>query len=127
LEQNNTFKVSILTWRTLHKMIPTKDNLAYRGVVHSSFLLCSGGCGKEESINHLFLECDFLGSIWNFVLHWLWISYVLPVDVCMHEIWWFSSVLERYSSLFSGVLVVSSLSNLKVEKLTYLFLQRIVS
>lgn len=67
----------------MDKRISTKQNLAYRGIVHSGSL-CYGGCEKEKSINHLFLEYDFFGSIWTDILHWLVISYVLPADICTH-------------------------------------------
>ena len=30
-----------------------------------------GGCGMEENVNHLFLGCDYLGSIWHIVRLWL--------------------------------------------------------
>jgi len=41
-------------------MIPTKDNLFRRWVALQGTSICVGGCSKEESINHLFLRCNFL-------------------------------------------------------------------
>ena len=35
-------------------------------------------------INHLFLKCNFFGSIWHLVQHWLGISIVVPSDIGCH-------------------------------------------
>jgi len=50
-------KVLLLAWRLLKNRLLIKDNLARRGVLHLRSMLCSGGCGMEESVNHLFLNC----------------------------------------------------------------------
>ena len=55
-------KVSLLAWRTLNKRILTKDNLTRRGVISSNSMLCSRRCGREEYINHIFVECISLAA-----------------------------------------------------------------
>lgn len=47
-------------------------------------MLCSGGCMKEKSVNRVFLDCDFLGSIWSSVFQWLGIFTVLLYGIGMH-------------------------------------------
>lgn len=79
-------KVSLLAWRTINKRIPTKDNLICHGVVPSGSLLCLGGCGKEEIVNNVFLNCNFFGSICASIMQWLGISCVQPVDGCLHTL-----------------------------------------
>ncbi|AES78928.1 transmembrane protein, putative [Medicago truncatula] len=59
-------------------LLPTKDNLACCGNFQADSLLCSCGCGMEESDNHLFLHCHFYGNVWYSILHSLGISTVLP-------------------------------------------------
>ena len=73
-------KVLLLSWRTLNKRILPKDNLVRCLVVPSGFLWCVGGCMK----GHLFLDSDFFGGLWHYVLCWLRICFVHPIVVCMH-------------------------------------------
>jgi hypothetical protein len=55
-------KVSLFAWKSLNKMIPTKNV-------------------EKRNLNHLFLICAFFGSIWHCILRWLGIHNVLPNDV----------------------------------------------
>jgi len=55
-----------------------------RGVILSDYALCSSGCGKEETINHLFLVCKFFGSIWRLLRRWLGISTVISSYMGCH-------------------------------------------
>jgi len=52
-------EVSLFALRILNKRIPTKATLFRCGVVSSGSLLCTEGFGKEETINHRFLHCDY--------------------------------------------------------------------
>jgi len=56
-------KMSLCAWKTINQRISTKDNLIQCGVVPSGSSFCLNGCRKEESVNHLFLNCDFFSSI----------------------------------------------------------------
>ena len=48
--------------------LPTINKLALRGIVGS---ICFGCKAAKESLVHLFLECPFLGSFYNFFFSWL--------------------------------------------------------
>jgi len=37
-----------------------------------------------ETSSHLFLHCDFFGSVWNFILRWLGVFSVMSYDVPSH-------------------------------------------
>ena len=76
-------KVSLFVWQLLDKRIPTKDSLSCRGIIQPGSLLFSSGCSNEESINHLFLYCNFYGIVWYSVMHWLRISSDLPSNFGM--------------------------------------------
>lgn len=56
-------KVLLFASRIFTRRTPTKDNLIHRGVVPCDSLLCVGRCGKDETINHLFIGCDYIGSV----------------------------------------------------------------
>ncbi|CAJ2661595.1 unnamed protein product [Trifolium pratense] len=60
-------KVSILAWRLLQDRLPTKINLASRGILSSTATSCVSGCGGVESVHHLFLSCEIFGSLWALV------------------------------------------------------------
>ncbi|XP_039682874.1 uncharacterized protein [Medicago truncatula] len=64
-------KVSILAWRLLRNGLPTKGNLANRGIISMERRLCVSGCGHDEDVNHLFLSCPFFGALWSLVREWL--------------------------------------------------------
>lgn len=52
-------------------MIPTKDNLVCRIVIHLNSLVCLGGCKIEETINHILLTVFFFfTTFWIDVLRW---------------------------------------------------------
>jgi len=67
----------------------TKDNYIHRGVVQSDLFLCVGGCGKEETINHFFIGCDYffwcLGSCFTVVAN----------SLCLIRHWWSCSAIWR--------------------------------
>jgi hypothetical protein len=44
-------------------------------------LLCVGGCGFNETINHLFFECDIFSSLWRMIASWLGVSDLSSIDV----------------------------------------------
>lgn len=79
-----TLKVSLFSWKLLNKRIPTKDNLVHHVVINLDSLLCLGGCEKEETINQLFMECAFSGSILIDFMHWLRVRSVMSNDVSLH-------------------------------------------
>jgi len=77
---------SLFAWKLINNRIPTKDNLVLWGVLPTGSMLCSGGCSQEEIIKHLFLECDFYGSLWHLVFCWLGIYTTQPGDISSHAI-----------------------------------------
>jgi len=45
-------------------------------VLQPNDIHCVSGCGNTEIADHLFIECDIFGSIWNLVWQWLGITFV---------------------------------------------------
>lgn len=63
---------SLLVWRLCHDKLPTDENLIKRGLQFPSiFNLCGL---QQESTCHLFLDCSFALSIWN------WLSSIIQLN-----------------------------------------------
>jgi len=72
-----SLKVYILAWRLLRDRLPTKNNLANRGILPLEARLCVIGCGYVEDVNYMFLSCPTFGALWPLV--WAWLG-VVGVD-----------------------------------------------
>ena len=55
-------RIKVFMWFALRKSILTKDNLLHRGWKGDE--KCPF-CGREESINHLFISCSVARLLWN--------------------------------------------------------------
>jgi hypothetical protein len=59
-------KVLAFAWKLLRNRIPTRANLAYRGIaVNGGVVTCVQCQGMEETVTHLFLFCDFADKVWK--------------------------------------------------------------
>jgi hypothetical protein len=56
---------SLLLWRLFHNKLPTDENLTLRGCNLPS--ICSLCLNQAESSHHLFLNCPFALSLWNWL------------------------------------------------------------
>ncbi len=57
-----SYKVLLFTWKILNKAIPVKDELNRRRIpCETTCCLCNY---EEESIDHLFLQCNFARAVW---------------------------------------------------------------
>jgi len=77
-------KVSILAWRLLRNRLPTRQNLVHRGILPDIGDGCLLGCGSVETAHHLFISCDFYGSLWSQVRSWLGVSGPDPIILSDH-------------------------------------------
>ncbi|PNX94589.1 70 kDa peptidyl-prolyl isomerase [Trifolium pratense] len=73
-------KVTLFAWRMLNDRLPSKYNLICRSMHLENSALCLGGCGVDETIDHLVVGCD----IWITILNWLGIFGPLPNVVADH-------------------------------------------
>jgi hypothetical protein len=64
----------ILAWRLLRDRLSTRLNLLHRGIITDADTSCVSGCGYDESVDQLFLHCNFFGAIWYQVRLWLGFS-----------------------------------------------------
>ncbi|GAU23386.1 hypothetical protein TSUD_334340 [Trifolium subterraneum] len=85
-----TSKVIVFSWQLLQDRIPTRQNLRRRqvlvGATDSSCVVCGA---VEESVDHIFVSCDRISSVWYRVSRWLGVEYVSP-----------SSIMQVFESFF---------------------------
>ncbi|GAU45454.1 hypothetical protein TSUD_107460 [Trifolium subterraneum] len=77
-------KVFILALRLLRDRLPTRVNLASRGIITPDVQSCVAGCTDMESVQHLFISCGTFGSLWSSVRSWLGVLSVDPHSVADH-------------------------------------------
>jgi len=77
-------KVVLFVWRLFRDRLPTKDNLLRHGVIDHTSKLCVSSCGFLESSNHLFIHCNFFGTVWQFIHRWLGLSVAATFQVPNH-------------------------------------------
>ncbi|GAU25751.1 hypothetical protein TSUD_216830 [Trifolium subterraneum] len=53
----------IMSERLMRDWLPTKTNLAIRGIITPEAQLCVTGCGGIETTHHLFISCNLFGSL----------------------------------------------------------------
>ncbi|XP_058771937.1 uncharacterized protein LOC131645486 [Vicia villosa] len=61
-------RACFMLWLTCHEKLATKDRLHKFGMIDNRDCCF---CAEEESINHLFFECNTMKRIWMNVLNWL--------------------------------------------------------
>ncbi|CAJ2643641.1 unnamed protein product [Trifolium pratense] len=72
-------KVIAFSWQLLHDRIPTRSNLAVRGILVADVPWeCVGCVGSVESSIHLFLHCPSALKVWYDIFRWLGLVIVIP-------------------------------------------------
>jgi hypothetical protein len=86
----------------LKNRLPTKSNLADRGVISVEDRLCVTGCGHVEDANHMFLSCPIFGALWPMVRQWLGVDGVDCHVISDHFVQFieYAGVLKARRSLF---------------------------
>jgi hypothetical protein len=63
-EMNVPLNIRMFMWFLHQKVLVTRDNLAKRNC-HGNMKCCL--CGKEESVQHVFIDCPFSKNRWRIV------------------------------------------------------------
>ncbi|GLT98390.1 hypothetical protein SLE2022_158970 [Rubroshorea leprosula] len=75
-------KVSAFMWQSLHKIIPTKDNLIARGILKEESQALCNMCGScIESVDHLLLNGIHAWKLWTKCLRWWGLNYVIDCNL----------------------------------------------
>nr|GEY08546.1 RNA-directed DNA polymerase, eukaryota [Tanacetum cinerariifolium] len=100
-------KVNVYAWRARLERLPTRDNLAKRGV-HTDSNLCPVYGSSLENIQHLLFGCDLAKSIFRKICRWWNISWVHFSSFVEWDSWFASIRLSsKLKSLLEGVLITS--------------------
>ncbi|GAV92460.1 zf-RVT domain-containing protein, partial [Cephalotus follicularis] len=59
-------KHSFCLWLTFRRAHLTRDKLQSLGILQQS--MCPFDCGQQETIDHLFFECDYTKAVWSKVM-----------------------------------------------------------
>jgi hypothetical protein len=68
----------VFSWQALLVRLPTRVNLAKRGVISSGGQVNCPCSEDRETEDHLFLLCPFTWKIWTEVYKWFGLVEVLP-------------------------------------------------
>jgi hypothetical protein len=72
-------KVIVFSWQALLGRLPTRANLAYRGVLPNDGVSWCPWCdGEIESENHLLVSCPIAWVVWSNVHRWFGVTSVVP-------------------------------------------------
>ncbi|MFS7935487.1 putative reverse transcriptase zinc-binding domain-containing protein [Helianthus anomalus] len=73
-------KVKCFVWRLSRQIIPIATKLAARGVPFES-LVCHACNQENECINHMFIECLYVKSLWRLTSNWTGINLVSVASI----------------------------------------------
>ncbi|XP_058733164.1 uncharacterized protein LOC131604757 [Vicia villosa] len=91
-------KVKIFGWRLFQDRLALKAQLIKRGImVPKEVNFCVFGCSQMEDIQHLFLNCEFVISLWKSIYVWLDIEPLLATDCISHFLHLLDSLRRRCS------------------------------
>jgi len=79
-------KVSVFAWWLIRDRLPTKANMAYRGVIPTDDMFCVFGCGHVETAEHLFLSCSTFAPLWQHVRGWIGCDGVDSIVITDHMV-----------------------------------------
>jgi len=82
-------KVMLFAWHMFSNHIPKKDNMLRCGILQADSTLCVGGCGLEESIDHLFF-CVVTSSAVCGILYQIGLVFLRMILILQHTIFFFN-------------------------------------
>jgi len=95
--------VIVTAWRVLLDRIPTRVSLSRKGLMMES-TLCAMCLHKEESCQHIFLECKYTQRVWSLCFKWIGISFVQQNDLNLHFMsFYLSNASKKLNLVWKGV------------------------
>ena len=97
-------KVEIFVWQLLHGRVLMREILKCFGLMEDNNTEYPKCGAAEETIDHLFLHCNWSWNLWVFCMNWWRVSSCTSVSLMS---WWFS-----WSGLCPSRLVVRAWNSL---------------
>jgi len=95
--------VIITAWRVLLGRVPSRMCLRRRGVMLNT-ILCAFCQTKEESCQHIFIECPFNQRVWTLCFKWIGIMFVQHNKLSKHfENFYLPHLNNKQNLLWKGV------------------------
>jgi len=89
-------KVLAFIWATLLNRIPTRVNLAARGVLGEESSRSCVLCGvRDETEVHLFLHCEEVQRVWKRIMCWLHCNFIIPNNLLVQLECWSKEVSNK--------------------------------
>lgn len=83
------YRVQCFIWLVLHGRVKTADFLFNLGIIHNvEDSLCKFCSIHSETLDHLFLHCDPVWTLWSNVLSWWGVKWVTPPSTKNLLSWW---------------------------------------
>jgi len=98
-------RVVAFSWKLLYDRIPTKVNLAVRNVLPFEASRLYTFCDRvDESSTHLFLHCEVASRMWQDIMRWWEMIFLIPPNLfVMWECW---SIAERSKRIRKGLSLI---------------------
>jgi hypothetical protein len=86
-KNNVPSKISIFGWRLLLEKLPTREALFDKGIIINNNEKCCVFCSNnDESIFHVFIQCNFTTTVWHKILNWMGLNFFNSISVQQHFI-----------------------------------------
>ncbi|KAE8718414.1 E3 ubiquitin-protein ligase [Hibiscus syriacus] len=73
-------RVEAFMWQLAHQKVAVKTELVKRGLSLGDDILCPFYKKQEESVHHLFISCQVVWELWNKIVDFWDLSFVIPKD-----------------------------------------------
>eukprot|EP00268_Persea_americana_P040533 TRINITY_DN40286_c0_g2_i1.p1 TRINITY_DN40286_c0_g2~~TRINITY_DN40286_c0_g2_i1.p1 ORF type:complete len:104 (-),score=14.39 TRINITY_DN40286_c0_g2_i1:780-1091(-) len=75
-------RVKAFCWLAIAAKVAAVDNLRIRGMMSDDLVACFSLCGKDgESVNHVFLHCDYATHLWGYFLRRCGLLWCFPCSL----------------------------------------------
>jgi hypothetical protein len=84
-KNNILSKISIFGWQLLLEKLPTREALFNRGIIiNSTEKRCVFCSNHDESIFHVFIQCNSSSTVWRKILTWMGLNFINSTSVQQH-------------------------------------------
>ncbi|PWA37324.1 reverse transcriptase domain, Reverse transcriptase zinc-binding domain protein [Artemisia annua] len=101
-------KVNIMCWRAIQNRLPTRSQLAVKGIDIPS-VLCPSCLVAIEDVQHVFFKCDVAVEVWKKVASWLDLQIPAIDDISMLLDWAEASISDAKKRKVVGAIIYTTI------------------